>query len=75
MKKDELINVWNDLVGIKDLAIAIVISVVGTMTGFFLAPNTHPTKQLFFGLTGAVVGFLINTWLIKPKRTINDQNN
>ncbi|WP_314061913.1 hypothetical protein [uncultured Vagococcus sp.] len=75
MKKDELINVWNDLVGIKDLAIAIILSVTGTMVGFFLAPANHSTKQLFFGLSGAVVAFLINTWIIKPKRNINDQNN
>lgn len=75
MKKDqELINVWNDLVGLKDLAIAILISVVGTMAGFFLAPSDHPTKQLFFGLSGAILGFVINTWLIKPKRTITSQH-
>ncbi len=75
MKKNELIYVWNDLVGIRDLAIAISTSVIGTMIVFFLAPADHPTKQLFFGLTGAIFALLINTWLIKPKRNIREQNN
>lgn len=73
MKKNELIRVWNDVVGIRDLAVAILISLIGTMTGFFLAPNHHSTMQLLFGLIGAIVAFLFNSFFIKPKRTVRNQ--
>ncbi|EOL47729.1 hypothetical protein [Enterococcus caccae] len=69
MKKN-LIALWGDLVDLKDLVIAIVICSVTTMGSFFLAPAQNTTKQLFFGLGGAVLGFIISTFLIKPKRNV-----
>ncbi|MBE9390383.1 hypothetical protein [Vagococcus salmoninarum] len=72
-KQNETVYIWNDLVGLKDLSLAIGLSVITTMVGYFLAPVTDPTKQLFFGLAGAIVGFLITTFLIKPKRNIKIQ--
>lgn len=73
MKKN-LIEIWGDLVDLKDLIIAIVICSVTTMGSFFLAPAADTTKQLFFGLGGAVVGFIISTFLIKPKRTVLEED-
>ncbi|MCA5012330.1 MULTISPECIES: hypothetical protein [unclassified Enterococcus] len=72
MKKN-LIELWGDLVDLKDLILAIVICSVTTMGSFFLAPAGNTTKQLFFGLGGAVLGFVISTVLIKPKRTVIEE--
>ncbi|MFD1900513.1 hypothetical protein GQR36_11925 [Enterococcus termitis] len=46
MKKN-LIEIWGDLVDLKDLIIAIAICSVTTMGSFFLAPAADTTKQLF----------------------------
>lgn len=72
MKKN-LIELWGDLVDLKDLILAIVICSVATMGSYFLAPAQDTTKQLFFGLGGAVFGFIISTFLIKPKRTVIEE--
>lgn len=72
MKKN-LIEIWGDLVDLKDLLIAIAICSITTMGGFFLAPSADTTKQLFFGLTGAVIGFVMSSILIKPKRTVTEE--
>ncbi|CAM3045094.1 hypothetical protein FITA111629_00325 [Filibacter tadaridae] len=63
----ENIEVWEDLVNIKELVLALVICSVTTLGGYFIAPN-EPPKPLFFGLIGALVGFIGSSILIKPKR-------
>lgn len=68
--KKELVEVWGDVVSIKALLISIIISVVCTMTGYFLALQGDRTLSLFFGLAGALLGFIISTILIKPKRNL-----
>lgn len=40
------------------------------MGAYFLAPSDDKTKQLFFGLAGAVIGFILSSIFIKPKRVI-----
>jgi uncharacterized BrkB/YihY/UPF0761 family membrane protein len=66
-KQGEYIEVWEDLVHIKDLVLSIVICTVITMGAYFIAPN-EPPKPLVFGLIGAVIGFIISSIIIKPKR-------
>lgn len=73
MKNNEMVEIWGDVVSIKSLVLSVVISVVTTMGMYFLAPSHDKTIGLFFGLTGAVVGFLISAFLIKPKRVFKDQ--
>jgi hypothetical protein len=63
------IEVWEDLVRIKDLVTSLIICSVTTLGGFFLAPN-EPPKPLFFGLSGAIVGFVLCAIFIKPKRVL-----
>ena len=69
-KKDALIEVWQDIVEIKALVLAMSISTIFTMGAHFLAPAGNKTLQLFFGLLGAVFAFMINSFLIKPKRNV-----
>ncbi len=66
----KFIEVWEDLVSIKDLFLSILITASSTMIGYFLAHDQEPLP-LFFGLTGALLGFVISSVLFKPKRTIN----
>ena len=69
MKKKTMVEIWGDVVELRSLILAITISVVSTMGLFALAPD-NSTKQLFFGLIGAVLGFTISAFLIRPKRVI-----
>lgn len=76
MDKDkEWVEIWGDIVEIKSLLISTIISGFTTMGGYFLAPSNDKTRQLFFGLGGAVLGFIISTVLIKPKRIIIFEKN
>lgn len=68
--KKQMVEIWGDVVEIKYLVISIIISSISTMGAYFLASSTNKTKQLFFGLIGAVLGFIISAILIKPKRII-----
>jgi len=61
------IEVWEDLVNIKDLVISLIICSVTTMGAYFIAPK-QPPKPLLFGLFGAILGFVICSIIIKPKR-------
>lgn len=67
------IEVWEDLVNIKDLVLSLILCSVTTLGGYFIAPK-HPPKPLFFGLAGAIIGFVICSILIKPKRTFIETN-
>ncbi len=61
------IEIWEDLVNIRDLVKALVISILTTFCGYYLSPNDS-YKPLLFGLAGAIVGFIISSFLIEPKR-------
>jgi hypothetical protein len=65
------VEVWEDLVHIKDLVIALLICTITTLGGYFIAPN-EPPKPLFYGLIGALIGFGICSFIIKPKRIFKE---
>ncbi|TXL63705.1 hypothetical protein FHP05_11045 [Cerasibacillus terrae] len=67
-EKEEYIEVWEDVVHIKDLVLSLIICSVTTMGAYLLAPD-DATKSLVFGLIGTVIGFIICSIIIKPKRT------
>lgn len=73
--KREMVEIWGDVVEIRSLIISIAISIVSTMGLFSLAPSGDRTKQLFLGLLGAVIGFVISAILIKPKRVVIEEKN
>jgi hypothetical protein len=67
VSQTEYVEVWEDLVSIKDLVISLIICVVTTLGLYFIAPN-NGSIPLFFGLFGALLGFGICSFLFKPKR-------
>lgn len=69
--KPEHIEVWEDLVKIKSLILSLFICSTTTLMGYFIAPNQAP-KPLFYGLIGALLGFIFCSIIIKPKRLIHD---
>lgn len=71
MNNKKMVEIWGDIVELKALIFAIIISSITTMGAYFMAPKGNETKELFFGLGGAVLGFIISTIFIKPKRDIN----
>ncbi|KRG14940.1 heme ABC transporter [Virgibacillus soli] len=62
------IEVWEDLVNLRELVLSLVICSVTTLGAYLLAP-AEPPKPLFFGLAGAIGGFIIVSIIVKPKRT------
>lgn len=74
-KKKEMVEIWGDVVEIRSLIISIIISIVSTMGLHLLAPSDDRTMGLFYGLFGAVIGFVISTIIIKPKRNIIIEKN
>jgi uncharacterized membrane protein YgaE (UPF0421/DUF939 family) len=73
--KNELVEIWGDVVEIKSLIISIIISIISTMGLHLLAPDDDRTMGLFYGLIGAVIGFIISAIIIKPKRDIIIEKN
>lgn len=67
----QMVEIWGDVVELKSLILSISISTILTMTAYLVASDSAKSRQLFFGLSGAVLGFIISTVLIKPKRDIN----
>ena len=68
--KNTMVEIWGDVIKIKDLIISIITSSIFTMSAYFLAPSNNRTRELFYGLLGAVVGFIVAAVLIRPKRVI-----
>jgi len=72
--KKALIKIWGDVVDAKELILSIIIISVTTMGLFLLAPKSDKLPiELFFGLGGAVIGFIITVILFKPKRIIKKE--
>jgi len=66
-KEENNIEIWDDLVEIKDLVKALIICIITTFSGYFMAPKDS-YKPLLFGLFGAITGFIVSCIIIKPKR-------
>lgn len=66
-EQGQFVEVWEDIVSIKDLILALIICAITTLGAYLIAPD-EGSKPLFFGLIGALVGFVICSFLIKPKR-------
>ncbi|HHX00444.1 MAG TPA: hypothetical protein GX740_03980 [Acholeplasmataceae bacterium] len=74
--KKTLIKLWGDVVSVKELIFSILIISFTTLTLYFLSPDIDSTDlpmDLFFGLGGAVLGFIITVIIFKPKRVITEE--
>ncbi|MFD1850886.1 hypothetical protein [Oceanobacillus bengalensis] len=63
------IEVWEDIVSVKDLLFSIIICLVSTMLAYSIAPDDSSSGMLY-GIIGAVVGFVICSIIFKPKRKL-----
>lgn len=73
MENKEKVIIWGDVVSIKDLLISILITLVTTMGLYFFAKVYKPSYVLFFGLAGAVAGFIISSIIFTPKRVVEEE--
>jgi len=78
---ESYVKVIGDTVYGKHLIAAICISVFLSLTGFFtgkaifpyIAPDTMvQSYSLLLGIAGSLIGLLLNTFLFKPKRKLNE---
>lgn len=70
-EKKNLVDIWEDNVDVKDLAIAMGLCILFALGGYLIAPGDGP-QPLIFGICGGVVGFIISSIVIKPKRIISE---
>ena len=68
--QNDKVELWGDVVSLNQLLISIFISIICTMGLYFLAPQDDKSEQLFFGLIGAVISFIITSLIFKPKRNV-----
>lgn len=65
------IEVWNDLVSPKDLIACLVVSAICAVAAVLIASNTGG-QTLYWGLGASVVGFVVNCFLVTPKRDVGN---
>ena len=63
------IEVWNDLVSIKDLLICLQISAAYAACAALLSIVVGG-QPLFWGLGASVIGFTVNCFFVTPKRDV-----
>lgn len=68
--KKDLIEIWGDVVEVRSLVLSIVLCTITTMGLYSFAPSGDKSAGLILGLSGSVLGFIISTIIIKPKRDI-----
>ena len=71
-KDKNYIEIWGDIVKISDLIKALIICIITTFSGYFLAPNDS-YKPLLFGLVGAIAGFIVSSLIIEPTRKFEQE--
>lgn len=72
--KRKYIKVWGDVVEVRELLFSSLIIIATTMIAYFLAPTSKTIPlNLFFGLGGAILGFVITMIVFKPKRKITKE--
>lgn len=68
-KKTGMIEIWEDVVSLKELILSLLICLFTSFAGYYLAPIKEPWP-LLLGLLGAILGFIISSAVIKPKRIL-----
>lgn len=65
-------EIWDDLVAFRSLILALALCISFMAAGYYFAPDKAP-YPLFMGLGGALTGFIISSFLIKPKRIVIEE--
>ena len=66
---EPLHEMWGEHISLKQLFLAILISVFCIVIALVLAPKTKESR-LVYGLIAVIISFVINIMWIKPKRHI-----
>ncbi len=66
----ENIEVWNDLVSLRDLAISLLVAVLCAAAAVLVSAYVGG-QPLFWGLGASVIGFTVNCFLVTPKRMVS----
>ncbi|RLL47132.1 hypothetical protein D8M04_06190 [Oceanobacillus piezotolerans] len=78
---EKFVEVIGDTVSGKHLISTIMISIALSLAGFFIGKNIFPhiapeemvqSYSLLLGIAGSLLALLLNTFLFKPKRTLNE---
>lgn len=72
-KKDDMIEIWEDAVSLKELMLSLTICLFMSFGGYYLAPDKEPLP-LLLGLIGAISGFILSSIMIKPKRVLIEES-
>lgn len=70
-KNKGYVEVWEDHVKVKDLLLAMLLCIGLSLGGYLIAPGEAP-QPLIFGLSGGVIGFIISSIIIRPKRKVTE---
>lgn len=68
-KNTGMIEIWEDVVSLKELILSLTLCLFTSFSGYYLAPVKEPWP-LLFGLLGAILGFIISSIVIRPKRIL-----
>lgn len=66
---DELIEVWGDSISLRDLLISLVITAIPIVIACVIA-LAKGDDILFWGMGGAVIGFIAAVLIVRPKRDV-----
>lgn len=66
---DELIEVWGDSISLRDLLISLVITAIPIVIACAIAVS-QGADILFWGMGGAVIGFVASVLIVRPKRDV-----
>ncbi len=65
----EYVEIWGDRVSMRDMALSLVVCGVATALAVGVG-HLLRSSEFFWGLGGAVVGFVVAATLVRPKRDV-----
>ena len=71
MIKKQFVEIWGDIVEIRELVISMVLHIIFAFIGVILSPNQEYSSLLLCGLAGIMLASVLCSFLMKPKRQIH----
>lgn len=66
---EQYVEIWGDRVSMRDLLLALAVTAAATV-GAVVVGRALGSSEFFWGLGGAVVGFVAAVALVRPKRDV-----